>query len=151
MKSKASPRFAHVAGKRPRAFCRPASQSISHSDLLLLLSYNSETGQFHWRQGKRAGTLAGKRNKQGYLTIYHGRVLYAAHRLAWFYSHATWPDTIDHINWVKHDNRLCNLRSCTLAENLARPEPDPYGIKAAIRAGRRALRALPLIQQGDLA
>ena len=41
-----------------------------------------------------------------------------AHRLAWLYVYAKWPTSdIDHINRVKHDNRIINLREVTKSEN----------------------------------
>ena len=41
-----------------------------------------------------------------------------AHRLAWLYVHGVWPkDQIDHINHVKTDNRMVNLREVTRSEN----------------------------------
>ena len=40
------------------------------------------------------------------------------HRLAWFYTHGCWPNgDLDHINRVRYDNRLDNLREATRSEN----------------------------------
>jgi hypothetical protein len=40
------------------------------------------------------------------------------HRLAWFYTHGRWPSgDLDHINRVRHDNRIDNLREATRSEN----------------------------------
>ena len=41
------------------------------------------------------------------------------HRIVWFMAYGAWPeDQIDHINRVKDDNRLENLRDVTCSENL---------------------------------
>lgn len=40
-----------------------------------------------------------------------------AHRIIWALVHGCWPNEIDHINGIRNDNRLCNLRSVTHAEN----------------------------------
>ena len=63
---------------------------------------------------KRAFTTMGD---DGYL---HGRILYdryLAHRVIWVIVHGQWPDEIDHINGIRDDNRILNLRSVTRAEN----------------------------------
>ena len=42
-----------------------------------------------------------------------------AHRIAWAIVHGRWPEHfLDHINRVRTDNRLANLREATNAENL---------------------------------
>jgi hypothetical protein len=46
------------------------------------------------------------------------RKLYSAARLAWLYVHGEWPkNQIDHINRVRDDDRLVNLRDVTRTEN----------------------------------
>lgn len=43
---------------------------------------------------------------------------YKAHRLAWFIHHGRWPaEEIDHINMVRDDNRLANLREASHNDN----------------------------------
>jgi hypothetical protein len=64
------------------------------------------------------GQSAGCVDSQGYISIGIRGVKYKAHRLAWFYVNGCHPVVIDHINGDKQDNRLCNLRSCSQAENL---------------------------------
>lgn len=40
-----------------------------------------------------------------------------AHRAIWALAHGEWPEQIDHINSVRTDNRLINLRSVSVAQN----------------------------------
>lgn len=98
-----------------------ATNLITQKYLKSLLTYNPDTGEFRWRVrcGTRAnpGDIAGARNSEGYIHIQIGRRKYKAHRLAWLYAHGEHPIEIDHINRVKDDNRLGNLRSVTHAQN----------------------------------
>ena len=44
--------------------------------------------------------------------------IFLAHRLAWMYMYGNFPpDEIDHINGVRDDNRIINLRAVSHAEN----------------------------------
>ena len=86
-----------------------------------LLHYDPETGIFRWNKQRRnikLGEVAGGRNSIGYIFIrlFYNRFL--AHRLAWMYMYGNFPpDEIDHINGVRDDNRIINLRAVSHAEN----------------------------------
>lgn len=87
-----------------------------------LLNYDPETGLFHWKVYRsrcaRPGDAAGVITKKGYVRIKVGAKSYMGHHLAWFMTHGHWPkDQIDHVNGVRDDNRLANLRECTAAQN----------------------------------
>jgi hypothetical protein len=44
--------------------------------------------------------------------------VYKAHRLAWVYVHGIEPKRhLDHINGVRDDNRIANLREATVSQN----------------------------------
>lgn len=97
------------------------SSEITQKDVTELLNYDIETGLFTWkkqRRGIQVGKPLGTDNGFGYLRItVLGQSCYA-HRLAWLYVNGEWPtEQIDHINGIRGDNRICNLRSVTNEEN----------------------------------
>lgn len=100
-----------------------------------LLRYEPETGKLFWKERPAsmftslsllnawnrtyAGGEAFTNVKDGYRT---GTILtrpIRAHRAAWAIHFGEWPKgEIDHINGVKDDNRITNLRDVSRSENM---------------------------------
>jgi len=99
------------------------NSTLTQERLKEILNYNSDTGEFTWliyanRNGAHIGDKAGCISHYGYIIIGIKNRDYRAHRLAWLYIYGEWPkDQIDHINGVRFDNRINNLRSVTNAIN----------------------------------
>lgn len=100
---------------------KPITYALAHEKL----SYCPETGVFVWkgnRMSARNGKQAGSISKTGYLEVRIGERLIQCHRLAWLMHYGELPPkgmVIDHINRVKTDNRIANLRCVTQSINMA--------------------------------
>jgi hypothetical protein len=95
----------------------------TQQELKQLFSYLPETGEFRWlnsiRNGAiKQGDIAGSTNNDGYTMIKVRGRTYPAHRLAWLYVYGSQPSSgIDHINGIRIDNRIANLRLATVKQN----------------------------------
>ena len=116
-----------------------ATHKIPSADFLRkILSYDKETGFLTWKErpkemfstGYNGGETqhktwnsryAGKRisniGSGGYIRVNINNKKFLAHRLIWRMMTGNTPSQIDHVNGDKTDNRWCNLREVSQAEN----------------------------------
>lgn len=96
--------------------------ALTQDRLKYLLNYDENTGIFtrlvSTSTNSKAGKIVGSLRTDGYLTVHIDGYAYFLHRLVWLYVYGTWPNyTIDHIDRIRTNNRLCNLRDVTQREN----------------------------------
>lgn len=96
---------------------------LTQERLKELLHYEPETGIFTHqitRYRVKKGQTAGSMTRNGYVLMKIDGGKYLAHRLAWFYVNGEFPkDQIDHIDGVKTNNSISNLREATNGENMS--------------------------------
>jgi len=99
---------------------------LSQLKLKERLYYSPVTGEFTSVVGsnRKVGTL----KSNGYLQIKIQGKCYTAHRLAWLYVFGVWPEgQIDHINRIRNDNRICNLRDVDHKLNMGNNSKNTSG------------------------
>lgn len=99
-------------------------RDIDVQSILTVLSYDPETGAFVRNADQ---SPIGSKTAHGYLRIGVAGGYVLAHRLAYAIVHGGAPMMIDHINGVRSDNRICNLRAANHAinsQNIVRPNSN---------------------------
>lgn len=139
-----------------------------------LLRYEPETGKLFWKKrdpkffkqdghngpvkaaaiwnGRRAGKEAFTyTNGHGYKVGSMFDVSVSAQRVIWAIVHGEWWDGhIDHINRDRTDNRLCNLRRATAAQNVINSKirvDNTSGVKGVSRAKDRWMATITYKQE----
>ena len=90
--------------------------------ILSIYRYDPNDGNIYFKQNignKKAGQKAGSICKNNdYSRIKFGKKSKLSHRVAWFLYYGKWPKNfIDHINGIKNDNKIENLREATRRQN----------------------------------
>ena len=117
------------------------------------LSYDQLTGHFTWARspspqishGQRAGGL----KTNGYRRILFEGVRVSEHRLAWMFVYGGFPTSfLDHINGIRDDNRIANLRLSSPSlnrQNQRSPRSDnKLGALGVCRADGKFLAQIQL-------
>lgn len=83
--------------------------------------------KFHYKDGVlyhkknwgpvKAGDVAGTKTSNGYVRVNVDGKIYLAHRLIFCMHNGYFPKEIDHVNRIKHDNRIENLKEVCRVQN----------------------------------
>lgn len=101
--------------------CISRTENASFEEISSLFEYDSESGLFFRKIGAgsyRKDWTQGTRQSNGYRFFIVNGKKYLAHRLAFLLTHGSYPSgVIDHVNGIRSDNRICNLRDVTQGDN----------------------------------
>ena len=83
--------------------------------------FDYKDGTLYWKnttcRTTKVGDRAGTPDYKGYLRVWVKTKLYRNHHIIYLMHHGNLPKFIDHIDNDKTNNRIENLRECTLSEN----------------------------------
>ena len=89
--------------------------------------YNPKNGLVYSKKGK----IITRERPNGYVYIgikdsKIGFINIRAHQFAWYWVNRECVEQIDHINGIRNDNRICNLRAITPIKNLWNTKAKGY-------------------------
>ncbi len=91
-------------------------KKLKAEEVRALFSYDGGTGRIRLASGEqRAESRSGLRRQ--YLKLSFRGQNYYLHHLVWAFHHGVWPTRLDHRNRNTTDNRIENLRECSVAQN----------------------------------
>lgn len=124
--------YCNIITYKQNMFTKP---DITADELREWFHYDSETGDVCWKRrpanNVKVGVPIRAKNTSGYYHVGYKRKVYVLHRLIWLMHYGEWPEfEVDHINLIKTDNRLSNLRLATKGQNQANtPKGDGFTSK----------------------
>lgn len=108
--------------------------------------FDYKNGQLIWKNpnkpsrakvGARAGTRS---NSTGYRQVSVNSVAVMEHRVIFLWHHGYLPENVDHINHIRDDNRIENLRAATANENRYNALPKRNN-KSGVRGVHWAIKS----------
>lgn len=113
-------------------FTKTSKEGLTQELIAKVLKYDALSGTLIWISNlhskrvvpnSRAGSLV---KSTGYRNISLFGRTYLEHQLIWFICNGVWPKgQIDHINQIRDDNRIVNLRDVSKADNARNRSRNP--------------------------
>ena len=129
----------------PEPECPPSGQppkeiAVDLETVNGLLKYDRADGSLIRISGRYIGKIAGYLDKDGYTELRICGKIVKAHRLIWFIVYGSWPaGEIDHINGIRSDNRVVNLRDVDRKTNSANrvfpQKNNKIGVLGVVKVG----------------
>ena len=94
-----------------------ADEIISQEYLQTIFDYKDGQLYRKIKVNNQPPGFVGSKEKKGYFCVSINGKRYKVHRIIWFLKHNFWPKQIDHINGIKNDNRIENLREASSSQN----------------------------------
>ena len=120
---------------------------VTPEELAQVLEYKD--GQVFWKKPIsrkiKSGARAGSKRQDDYRAIRYKNKEYKEHQVVWCLCKGEWPDKcIDHINRIRDDNRIENLRLVSHAENMQNVRGKGYckfaeKFQASIRVNKKKI------------
>jgi len=106
---------------------RTSPRPLDYNRVRELFDYDEHTGLLQWkvRASNRIsiGDYVKPSKKPGYVHVGVDGENRLAHHVVWVWNYGSMPDgDVDHINRVRSDNRLANLRCSSRSENILNSE-----------------------------
>lgn len=106
---------------------------LTYEQVREMFDYDEGTGILTWKikHGyKYPGDEVGYTHRNGYRILDWGRTDITIHRIIWLWFNGNYPlQYIDHINGIRDDNRICNLRDVSQRENTHNKKEHREGKK----------------------
>lgn len=112
-----------VMGNKLRDLFAASGGNPTQEIVRLLFDYEPETGVMTRKIGRsgckgQAGEKLTRLNDNGYLCVRVGSQTLPVHRVIWLWFYGYYPENlIDHVNRVRDDNRIINLREVSIVCN----------------------------------
>ena len=116
---------------------------LTQARLKSVVHYDRDSCLFTWisptSRRVRAGQNVSGTDGNGYAQIRIDKRNYRLHRLAWLYVYGSLPSCqIDHINMIRSDNRISNLRLASNGQNT-----NNRGVRSDSKSGLKGVSFVP--------